>query len=95
MIFFRKTNIWFLVLLIFVMIGCNSLDNVRESRWKYVEGYHIGDLLNFTHIQQFKLDDKGNLYIKNEHKGKIVNYTSTELVIESNDGQKGFYNVFN
>lgn len=78
-----------------MMAGGNSLDVVRDSMWKYGEGYHIGDFLDFTLIQQFKLDNKGNLYIKNEHKGKIVNYTSTELVIESNDGQKGFYNVFN
>lgn len=94
MVFFMKTKIWLLFLLLLMMTGGNSLDVVRDSKWKYGEGYHIGDVLDFTLIQQFKLDDKGNLYIKNEHKGKIVNYTSTELVIESNEGRKGYYSFF-
>lgn len=89
-----KTKIWLLVLSLLMMRGGNSLDVVRDSMWKYGEGYHIGDFPDFTLIQKFKLDDKGNLYINNEHKGKIVNYTSTQFVIESNEGRKGYYFFF-
>ena len=93
MIFFMKTKICLIFLSMFLMMGCNSLDKVRDSRWKYVEGYHIGDLLDFTLIKQFKLDDNGNLYVEDELMGKIVNYSNTQLAIESNEGEKGFYTV--
>jgi hypothetical protein len=77
-----------------IMMGCGSLNYVRESKWKYVEGYHVGDLLNFNHTQQFKLDNRGRIYVKGKYSGKVIDYTKSDLIIESNKGRKGFYVIF-
>ena len=84
---------YILVVLMFAF-SCSSLDNVKNSRWKYSEGYHIGDLLNFNHTQQFRIDDKGNLYVKDELKGKVLKHTKSKLVIESATGKQGTYIFF-
>lgn len=85
---------WLLVILTSLLLSCSSINNVKESRWKYVEGYHIGDLLDFNREDQFKIIDNGNIYIRNELKCKVIKHTKRKLIIEGNDGQLGMYTFF-
>lgn len=66
-------NLSLILFFIFItFLSCsNQVDtkHIEISNWKYMQGYHFGDVLS----NRYRLDNKGFLYKKSEKIGKIIN----------------------
>ncbi len=87
----------FICILIFqlFLIGCNvSIDEVKEKKWKYQDGYHIGDIIDFSHSNKFRLEQNGELYVFNEFTAKLIDKNTRKIRIESKSKEIGIYCFF-
>lgn len=86
-----KNNFFLVILLIvFVLFGCNQ--KISDSRWIYVEGEHIGDVLDFKGgYYAIQNDDEIIRVDSNQLIGKVVYCKNKRLKIKSASGSLGTY----
>lgn len=71
-----------------------NISKVKKYRWKYQEGFHIGDILDFSLKEQYKVNNKGEIRKGNKYVAKVISVSEQNLMIESLDGEKGYYVYF-
>ncbi len=70
------------------LIYSNSNSYIESQDWKYVDGAHIGDVIQFN---SERLTEK-TIYRNNEILGKIVFCYGKTLIIKNiTTGEKGYY----
>ncbi len=68
-------------------------EKVIASTWKYQDGYHIGDVIEFKN-NYFTIDDSCKIYKDGVYSGRVEKVTGKELEIKSIDNEVGYYIFF-
>ena len=85
----RKTIL--IITIIFLSIGCTSKrEKITSKKWKYQDGYHIGDVIEFN-SSHFTIDDSCKIYKNNSLVAKVTSINRRKLTIESGNNQTGNY----
>ena len=90
-----KAKSIFLISLILTMFSCKTkVEKIKSSTWKYQDGYHIGDVIEFQ-TNHFTIDDSCKIFIEGKYSAKVESISNDEIVILSSDNLKGSYVFFN
>ena len=73
-----------------LVLGCSP--KISESRWIYVQGEHIGDVIDFKG-GYYEVQNRNRIIRvdSNQYVGNIVNYNSRRMTIRSSSGSIGIY----
>jgi hypothetical protein len=66
-----------------------SKDN--KKRWKYVQGYHVGDIIDFGNTNYFRIDSSNYISKGGKNVAKVTKFSKKELYIVSFSGETGVY----
>ena len=75
---------------VFILSACNV--KIEDTQWLYVEGAHIGDVLDFR--GGYYRVDEGDLILRVDSDsivGRILNYKRKKLTIVTKAGEEGIY----
>ena len=73
-----KTLKIYLTLFLFALFGCESREEKIISKWKFMEGYHFGDFLDFEN-QKFRIQN--DTIYKNSKVFAVVEELKTESLL--------------
>ena len=62
----------------------------KSSEWKYGDGHHIGDWLEFSH-NIYTIDKKGNIYVDGTLAAKLKRAGLGRMVVKSESEAEGYY----
>jgi hypothetical protein len=80
------------VLGILIIVGCNSHSSIENYEWKYGEGYHIGDFIEFKKPTIYEIDDSNRIFVDKKHIADVVDCSARRLTIKSSStGRTGLY----
>lgn len=81
------------VLAAILVIGCTPKNEiVRKYIWKHAYGYSIGDVLVVDN-KTYSMDKELNIHKQGINVAHVISANNTKLVIESPNGEKGYYAV--
>jgi hypothetical protein len=81
----------FLIGLVLTMFSCKTkVERIKSSSWKYQDGYHIGDVIEFE-TKHFVIDDSCRIFINGKYSAKVESVSNSEITIISDDNIKGSY----
>ena len=83
-----------LVIYLLFIVSCKSNiycehGKIKHVKWIYVDGYHIGDVIDFNF--QHRLEKDCSIVINNYKIATLKSSTSKEINILSNDNKVGIY----
>ena len=64
---------------------------VKSSEWKYSDGHHVGDWLDFSDINMYTIDRKGDIYVKGILAAELKRAGFGRMTIKSESGEQGYY----
>lgn len=71
-----------------ILVKIIVFPSITQYDWKYIEGYHIGDYIQFN---GYVREDNGKLFIADTLAGEIESIRFKTLKIISNNGEIGYY----
>ena len=86
-----KIKIHIILIVLTLSIQCDLPNHAKDNVWEYSSGFHIGDVLDFEHSAQYKLEDSGKILVNGKFRAKIVSADWRELIIVSKRGKRGVY----
>lgn len=84
----------FVILILTICLNTNYLET---SRWKYSDGFHVGDVIDFSSSGEDNSSlflNNQSIYLNDKLVGRLVYYNHRELIIESLEKEKGYYVFF-
>lgn len=83
------------IFFVLLLSACSETRNYFiECRWKYQEGYHIGDVLHFEESGYYSIEDNTKIYRNGIHVATLKEVTKEKLKIVSIDNEIGLYTFF-
>ena len=76
-----------------LLASCSrNIDTVKNYKWKFDHGYHIGDVLDFG-IERYGVNEAGEITVLGEFVATVMSVSGHELII-SHKGETGRYVCF-